>query len=71
MLENVVTPVPAKAAPEASLRRPLSLVEDTSVRIQPLTVAPEERPSRSPRSPAGAATAAMAATTATMMSRLM
>ena len=35
MLENVVTPVPVKVAPEASFVVPVSLVSDTSVRIPP------------------------------------
>ena len=70
MLENVVTPVPAKVAPEASFVVPVSLVSDTSVRIPPLTVAPPNGVAVAANA-AGAATAATAATTATMMSLLM
>ena len=63
MLENVVTPVPAKVAPDASFVVPASPVLDTSVRIPPLTVAPPNGVAVA-ASAAGAATAANAATTA-------
>ena len=70
MLENVVTPVSAKLAPDASFVEPASPVFETSVRIPPLTVAPPNGVAVA-ASAAGAITAAHAATTAMLMSFLM